>query len=179
MKNVFSSIALVGLLIASTSLFAQSPDSKMINAGVGFSSWGIPIFAAVEIPLKFESQSIVIGASYRTKRETFSYLIGETTWRHTIIGLQGGWNYYFDDLLDMPNEIDLYAGARLNYYIWNTKIEDSLDGFDETYSGGSSGLGLGLAIGGRYHFKKNMSAFAEVGGDNQLSGAKFGLSFKF
>ena len=177
MRNVFSSIALLGLLMATTSLFAQSPDSKMINGAVGFSNWGIPLFVSVEIPVKFENQSFMFGGSLRTKQT--SYVAGETTWRHTIIGLQGGWNYYFDDLLDMPNDIDLYAGARLNYYIWNTKLVESIDGFDGTYSAGASGLRVGLAIGGRYHFKENMSAFAEVGGDNQLSGAKFGLSFKF
>jgi len=141
------------------------------------SNWGIPLFVSVEIPVKFENQSFMFGGSLRTKQT--SYVAGETTWRHTIIGLQGGWNYYFDDLLDMPNDIDLYAGARLNYYIWNTKVEDSVDGFDEGYSGNSGGLGLAFTAGGRYHFKENMSAFLEVGGGTQLSGGRLGLSFKF
>lgn len=178
MNKVLTALFLLGAFFGSQSLSAQ-PDSKYFNLGVGLSTWGIPVFGTVEIPLEFPNQSIVVGGSFRSKRESFNYLGSSSSWRHTIVGLEGGWNYYFDELLDVPSEFDLYGGARLNYYFWSTRLTDTIDGYDETYSGSQGGLGFGLAVGGRYHFKSNKSIFAEVGGGSVLSGGRVGLSFAF
>ena len=165
--------------IGINAISAQAPSSKKINAGIGVSGWGIPVFATVEIPLKAANQSIVFGGSFRSKTESFSYLPRSSSWRHTIIGLEGGWNYYFDDLIDVPRDFDLYGGLRLNYYIWQTKLVGNIDGFNGEYTGSSGGLGFRGVIGGRYHFKESTSLFVELGGGNMISGGRLGLSFGF
>ena len=176
MKKFIFTLLLIGA-VGAHSAFAQAPSSKKINAGIGVSGWGIPVFATVEIPLQAENQSIVFGGSFRSKTESFSYLTSSSSWRHTIIGLEGGWNYYFDDLLDVPRDFDLYGGLRLNYYIWQTKLVDNIDGFNGEYTGSSGGLGVRGVIGGRYHFKESTSLFVELGGGNMISGGRLGLSF--
>lgn len=179
MQNRISFSIVLGLLLTASALFAQSPDTKLINAGIGFSGWGIPVFANAEFPLKFDNQSVVVGGSFRTKRERFNYFNDKYAWRHTIIGLDAGWNYYLDELLELPGEFDVYGGLRLHYFIWNSSLVDPIDGFTDSYSGNSGGLDFSVVLGGRYHFQPNMSAFMQLGGSRYMSGLRAGVSFQF
>jgi opacity protein-like surface antigen len=74
---------------------------------------------------------------------------------------------YFHELLveeadDFPENIDLYGGVGIGFNFLSHNI--SLDVKDDT----KFQLGYNIFLGGRYYFKKNMSAFAEIG---------YGLSF--
>ena len=178
MNKALTALFLSGAFFWSTSLSAQ-PDSRYFNVGLGLSNWGVPVFGTIEIPLKFQNQRVIVGGSFRTKRESFSYLGSSSAWRHTIVGIEGGWSCYFDDLADLPSEFDVYGGLRLGYYFWSTRLTDNIDGFNDSYTGLTDGLGLRGVIGGRYHYKSDKSLFLELGGGNVTAGGRFGLSFSF
>ena len=93
-------------------------------------------------------EDITVGGeiSYRSYNQT---IIGYK-FKSKIIGFSANANYHFNTLLDLPSEFDVYAGLSLGFYMWNTSSSSSAVEF----SGGSSGLGLGLQIGGRYFFSE-------------------------
>jgi hypothetical protein len=156
-------------LVAATALFAQAPigiGQAQINAGFGFSSWGLPVYGGVEFGVH---EDITVGGelSFRTYNDTYL----DDNYGHTIVGISANGNYHFNTLLDIPEEWDVYAGANLGYYIWHNKNSD--------YSGsGSSGLGLGLQAGGRYYFNDKFGVNLEFGSGNSFSGGKIGISIR-
>ncbi len=170
-------LSLVCALLMSTSgLVAQGLSSKVVNAGVGLSNWGIPVFANMEIPINAANQSVVAGISYRYKRTPFVFSNYNSRWRHHIFGVEAGWNYYFDELAELPKEFDVSGGLRLGYYRFNSKLINPIDGFDGVYSGNESELELRIVIAGRYHFQPDKSLFVELGGGNVESGLRLGVS---
>ncbi|MGB0423235.1 MAG: hypothetical protein ACPGED_02885 [Flavobacteriales bacterium] len=167
------------LLLAKTANY--EPQNDFFNVGFGVSSWGLPIYATYEKPMFMDRMSLVVGGSFRSKTEKYSFLGSSTKWRHTIIGLEGGVNYYVDEFIEgkFAADFDLYASARLRYFVWNTKIVDNNTGVDYEYSGsGNGGLGIGLNAGGRYHFNENVSLHVEAGYGSVISGGRVGVSFR-
>lgn len=156
--------------LVSSAAFAQNVlESPVLNAGIGISGWGVPIYVGVDFPVH---EAITVGGhlSYQTDSESF---LGER-WRHTIIGISGRGDYHFNALLDLPEQWDLYAGLSLGYWVWNTKYSGD---FDLDYSGsGSGGFGIFAQLGARYFFTEKLGANLEVGGGNILSGGKLGIS---
>ena len=167
-------LACASLLFAVTTASAQGTleqNGVQINAGVGISSWGIPVVVGVDYGV---ARDFTIGAeaSYRSKKESWAY--GE--WKHTGFSISANGNYHFNRILKLPSAFDLYAGLSVGYFNWNTKY--SGDG-DYIYSGNySSGLGFAAQIGGRYFFNKNFGINLEGGGGN-VSGGKIGITYKF
>ncbi len=157
-------------LVAATAMFAQAPigiGQAQINAGFGFSSWGLPVYGGVDFGVH---KDITVGGeiSFRSYSDNWGDNYNS---RHTIIGISANGNYHFNTLLNIPKEWDVYAGANLGYYIWHTN--------DSNYNGsGSSGLGLGLQVGGRYYFNDKFGINAEVGSGNSFSGGKIGISIR-
>ncbi len=149
-------------------LFAQSPlpkGSKQLNIGVGFSSYGVPIYVGLDFGVH---KDISVGGeiSYRSYNENLT-----KKYRHSVIGIAGNVNYHFNTILGIPSNWDFYAGLNLGYYFWNS---------DSNYNGNrNSGLGLGAQIGGRYYFNNKIGINLEFGGGNALTGGKFGLSIRF
>jgi len=148
---------------------AQSPLSKrgkQLNVGVGFSGWGIPIYAGMDFGIH---QDITLGfeGSFRSYNQEFP----STSYRSTIIGISGNGNYHFNSLLEIPSNWDFYAGLNIGFYFWSTP---------SGYPGsGASGLGIGAQIGGRYFFNDNFGLNLEFGGGNAISGGKFGITYIF
>jgi outer membrane immunogenic protein len=167
-----SLLLLVFMLIAGV-CFAQNPIEKgqaQINAGVGLSSWGIPLYGGVDYGVH---KDVTIGGelSYRSYREEYySY-----KFRHSIFGISANGNYHFNTLLDIPDNFDLYAGLNLGYYIWSTS---NSDGNNKYEGSGASGVGLGLQIGGRYYFNDAFGINLEIGGGSAFTAGKFGVSFR-
>lgn len=163
---------LTGLFFTSISLLAQghgpiSTGQAQLNGGVGFSGWGIPFYAGLDYGVH---PDVTVGAefSYRRYRERYFGF----DFNHRITGISANGNYHFNTLLDIPSNIDLYAGLNVGFYIWNTN--------DSNYKGnGASGLGLGAQIGGRYYFDNHWGINLELGGANTTSGGKFGVSYRF
>jgi outer membrane immunogenic protein len=165
MKRILSVLI---LLVSFNAVNAQNPlvpGKTQLNFGVGLSEWGVPVYIGIDHGL---SQVFTIGGelSYRSYRENWK----NNTYRHGITGISGNLNYHFNQVLKMPKDFDLYAGANLGFYMWS-----SPDAYDGTHS---SGLGLGGQIGGRYYFSNKVGINLEAGGGNAFSGGKFGLTIK-
>ncbi|RAW00767.1 porin family protein [Pseudochryseolinea flava] len=166
-------LLLVGFLLVvaqvSYGQYALDKGRAQFNAGLGFSSWGVPIYAGFDYGVH---QDISVGGelSYRSYRERYGYGQFRARYRHSIIGIAANGNYHFNTVLDIPREWDFYAGLTLGYYIWNTGGDDYLG--DE-----GSGLGLAAQVGGRYYFNDRFGVNLELGGGS-FSGGKFGITIK-
>ena len=148
---------------------AQSPlakGGKQLNAGVGFSGWGVPIYVGMDFGVQ-KDISIGFEGSFRSYNQN----IAGTSFNSTIIGISGNGNYHFNTLLEIPSNWDFYAGLNLGFYFWSSP---------SGYPGnGSSGVGLGGQVGGRYFFKNNFGLNLEFGGGNAFNGGKFGITYIF
>lgn len=157
------------LIVFSTTLLGQYklPDGGMqLNAGIGFSSWGLPIYGGLDFGVH---KDISVGGevSFRSYSEGWS----GHDYSHTIIGISANGNYHFTHLLEIPKDWDVYAGLNIGFYSWSSP---------SGYGGsGSSGVGLGAQFGARYYFNNNWGINLEFGGGNSFSGGKFGISYIF
>lgn len=156
------------LVFTASTIFAQSPLPKgksQINAGVGFSTWGVPVYLGFDHGVH---PDISLGAelSYRGYNDNWR----DHKYRHSVIGVSGNANYHFNTVLNIPSNWDFYAGLNLGFYNWNSPND-----YDGTHT---SGLGLGAQIGGRYFFSDKVGVNLEFGGGNAFSGGKFGLTIK-
>ncbi len=159
---------LAALIFSTAKVFSQSPlpiGKAQFNAGIGLSEWGVPIYFGLDYSVH---EDITVGGefSYRSYREHWN----NGYYRHNVIGISGNGNYHFNTLLDIPQEWDFYAGLNLGFYIWNSP--------NDYYGSRSTGVGLGLQIGGRYYFSDKFGINLEFGGGNAFSGGKFGVSIK-
>lgn len=165
MRKVLLTVALV---IATTAIFAQSPIAKgqaQFNAGVGFSTWGVPLYVGFDYGIH-KDITLGIESSYRSYRERWH----DQRYHHSVIGFLGNINYHFNSIFGIPPVWDFYAGLNLGFYIWNA---------DEKYLGShASGLGLGAQVGGRYYFTDRVGINLEFGGGNAFSSGKIGISLK-
>lgn len=156
------------LVLATSAIFAQNPLAKgqsQINAGVGFSTWGVPVYLGFDYGVH---PDISLGAelSYRGYNDSWDH----DKYRHSVIGVLGNANYHFNTVLNIPSDWDFYAGLNLGFYSWNSPY-----GYKGSHT---SGLGLGAQIGGRYYFSNKVGVNLEFGGGNAFSGGKFGLTIK-
>ncbi len=167
MKKLF----LLGCVVLATAIMAsaQSPletGGKQLNAGVGLSGWGVPIYVGLDYGI-YENITVGGEISFRSYHDNYSGV----KYNHSIIGIMANGNYHFNELLDIPSEWDLYAGLNLGYFIWRSSSD---------YTGtGNSGIDLSGQIGGRYFFKKNLALSLEFSGGNSTAGAKLGITYKF
>ena len=161
-------ILTIALLITASVIFAQGPISKgqsQINAGVGLSSWGVPVYLGLDYAVH---PDITLGGevSYRSYNNNWR----NDKYHHSIIGILGNANYHFNTVLNIPSPWDFYAGINLGFYSWSSPND---------YEGShTSGLGLGAQIGGRYYFSNKVALNLEFGGGNAFSGGKFGITIK-
>lgn len=160
------------LFFAGLTLQAQASLDKgaaQLNAGVGFSGWGIPVYVGVDYGV---TNDITVGGevSYRSKSEAY--------YNHTGIGVSVNGNYHFNRILNLPSEFDLYAGLSLGYYHWSSKYKGGDHGIYLESSSYGSPLGFAVQVGARYFFTNNFGLNLEFGGGN-VSGGKFGITYKF
>ena len=162
-------IALLLLVAAgSFTAYSQNPLTKgkaQFNAGLGLSSYGVPLYFGVDYGAH---KDITVGGeiSFRSFSENYR----GTGYSQNVIGISGNGNYHFNTVLNIPKEWDFYAGLNLGFYIWNTP---------SNYGGSnSSGLNLGLQVGGRYYFTNKVGINLEFGGGNVFSTGKLGVTIK-
>ena len=161
-------ILLFALLLSAGAIFAQGPLAKgqsQINLGVGFSSWGVPVYLGFDHGVSSDV-SLGLEMSYRGYDDDWDHY----KYHHSIIGFAGNANYHFNRVLSIPSPWDFYAGINVGFYSWR-----SPDGYHGTHT---SGLGLGGQVGGRYYFSNKVGLNLEFGGGNSFSGGKIGLTFK-
>jgi outer membrane immunogenic protein len=160
------------LLLSALTLFtvsAQNPPENrrtQLNVGVGFSNWGIPLYIGLDFGVHPDI-SLGLESSFRSYNQNYTGI----GYRSSIIGFSGNGNYHFNRILEIPSNWDFYAGLNIGYFVWSTPSD---------YPGtGSSGLGLGAQIGGRYLITNNFGLNLEIGGGNAFSGGKFGITYIF
>jgi len=159
-------LLVIVIMFAAGTVFGSNalPKGKsQFNAGVGFSSWGVPFYIGLDFGVH---RNITLGGelSFRSYNDKYD----DHKYDHSIIGISGNGNYHFNNVLKIPSNWDFYAGLSIGFYIWN-----SPDDYDGSHS---SGLGISGQIGGRYYFSKNFGVNLEFGGGNVFSGGKFGIS---
>lgn len=132
------------------------------NAGLGFSSWGVPIILGIDYGFTDE---ISLGGeiSYRSK----SYSNPDYT--TTGIGIAAVGNYHFNQILELPSPWDVYAGISLGFYNWSSSNNQKSNNDNFVFK---------LQVGGRYFFTDRLGVNLEFGGGNVSSG-KFGITYKF
>jgi len=175
MKKIILSLILIVLISSTTLVKAQfnpyTDKTNMVTVGIGFSGWGIPIFGRFEVPVA-DNITVGGGLSYQGYSESYSGF----KWKHSIFGITGRGDYHFNELIELPDPWDLYAGLGLGYYIWNTNYDGTGTAFD--YSGsGSGGFSIGIHVGGRYFINDKIGINLEFGGGTVLSGGTVGVTF--
>ncbi|MBX7052327.1 MAG: hypothetical protein K1X54_09855 [Flavobacteriales bacterium] len=159
-------IASLMLLIGNfaNSQYALSPGDNQLNIGVGASGYGIPIYIGFDHGF---DENISFGAQVAWRGYNRNYF-GER-YRNSITNFSVNGNYHFGGLLDIPEEIDLYAGANIGLFIWTYG-----KGY---YESGRTGLGIGLQLGGRYYISDKVGINLEFGGGyNAVGDGKIGIS---
>lgn len=155
------------LLISGVS--AQYPLAKghaQINAGVGLSGWGMPVYAGFDLGIH-KDMSVGAEFSFRQYREKYKTVYYD----HSVTGIGVNWNYHFNSVLNAPsNEWDLYAGLNAGYYIWNSPF-----GYGGDHVNGS---GLGAQVGFRYYFNPKFGINLEGGSGTAFYGGKLGITIK-
>ncbi len=147
------------------SQYALPEKGKQLNAGVGLSTWGIPIYVGMDFGIDTD-----ISAGFEFSYRNYSQRYFGRKYSSNIIGFSGNANYHFNGITDIPTQWDVYAGLNLGFYVWSTAGD---------YPGSqSSGLGIGAQLGGRYYFNDKTALNLELGGGNAFSGGKIGLTFK-
>lgn len=165
MKKLF---LLLGLTLLFSVSYAQSPlpmGKSQLNVGLGLSDYGLPVYIGFDHSVH---RDITLGGE-------LSYRGYNDNWNHhdyhlNSWGLSGNGNYHFNSILEIPRNWDFYAGLNVGFYVWN-----SPNGYEGDHT---SGLGLGAQIGGRYYFNNKVGINLEVGGGNEFSGGKIGLTIK-
>lgn len=178
MKKLLSSLFIVTLLtFSSEGVMAQAyqKGDKLLNVGIGFGGYyngvgygagGVPIGASFEYGI---TDQISVGAQADFYSRNLGLGLG-SDYRVTIIPIAIRGSYHVNELLNLDNDkIDLYGGLQLGYTIANVNYAG--------YGGSSGDVLFGVHLGGRYYFKPNLGAFAELG--YGVSALKLGVTFKF
>ncbi|MGV4438983.1 outer membrane beta-barrel protein [Ornithobacterium rhinotracheale] len=162
-KLLFSALVAFGI----SQVSAQQGET-LINAGVGFDSWsGVPVYVGAE---HFVTNDITVGGQLGYgSASNYGYQSSKEKADIFSVGAVG--NYYFDTLLNLPSEWDVYAGLNLTYYSASVKINN------EKFN--NSNTNFGAQIGTRYYFSTNWAANLQFGGGSEVSGGKIGVTYKF
>jgi hypothetical protein len=167
-------------MLLSLSIYAQGTLSKgkaQINAGLGFSGWGIPVYAGVDFGLG-KYWTIGPEVSYRAYREFYNK---DYEYLYSIVSFSFNGNYHFNKVFKLPKEWDIYAGGTAGFFAWSNNWKwigegNEPIGYDPRYPK-RSGIGFGLQVGARYFISKNFGFNFEISGGT-LTGGKLGITYK-
>ena len=140
-----------------------------VNAGLGMSTRGLPVFIGVEQTVDDHISAALIGA-FQSYRENSS----AGTWNHQFyaVGLQG--NYHFTELA--PTPYDFFAGLTVSWSAHRFRWAGA-GAAPNSYDGrATGGTGLSAQIGGRYTYR-NTTFLVQLDGGTLNSGFLVGLSF--
>src|SRR5277367_767885 len=105
MKRILFTIVLLSGVIIS---YGQNPlpvGQAQLNAGFGFSDWGVPVYLGMDFGV---ARDFTLGGelSFRSYNDNYNGL----GYNHNIIGISGNGNYHFNTVLNMSSDWDFYAG---------------------------------------------------------------------
>ncbi len=163
-KTLLFSILFLGVFVVNAQLDIK-PGMKQVNAGVGASTIGIPIYLGADYCIL---PDVTVGAE--TSFRIYSDNWGMAKYNHSIIAFVANGNYHFNTLLNLPDIWDVYAGVNSGFYLWTS---------DASYFGSNgTGLGVGSQVGGRYILNDQFSLNAETMFSTAASAFKFGITYK-
>jgi len=166
---------LVCFVMASlTTIYSQGTlgvGGKQLNAGVGFSNWGTPVYVGMDFGVH---ESITIGPKFSYRSYGYSYPALGVSINQTLMVFSFNGNYHFNKLFNLPSKWDIYAGASLGYYLWSTPTYNG-----QTLASGVQGSGMGFdgQVGTRYFFTNKFGVNLEFGGGTG-TGGNFGITLK-
>lgn len=165
MKKLFLSLGLILLACVAHAQNALPVGRNQLNVGVGLSDYGLPVYFGIDHAV---SRDFTLGGE-------LSYRSYDDYWHNydyhlNAVGISGNGNFHFNNALNIPRNWDFYVGLNVGFYIWN-----SPRGYEGSHT---TGLGLGAQVGGRYYFNNKVGINLEVGGGNEFSGGKIGLTIK-
>lgn len=128
-------VLLIMLTIVATTTYGQA--TRQLNFGFVGASYDIPLGKNITI------------APVASVDLDFDYI---------TLGAKA--NYYFDTLLKLPNQWDVYGGAGAGFAVL---LSDDINK--------SSELDLGLQIGGRWFWNEKWGVYVEFGGGNTSGGS--------
>lgn len=133
------------ILFGTASLFGQA--LPQLNFGLGFNDGGgLPIYASYDFPI---NNDVSIAPMVQTNLNL--------DW--ITLGARG--DYYFDSLLELPSDWDVYGGANLGVNVF----------FGSSYSE----LDMGLQVGGRWRWSDMWALNLEFAGGTSF-GTKLGVT---
>ena len=137
--------------------YALSTGSFQANGGFGLSGWALPIYAGLDYGY---DKNVSLGGDL-----SFSSL-------NTVVSANA--NYHFVEMLGIEDIFDVYGGVNVGFFIRNQRINPELL---PPYYNNSVPVNIGVQLGGRYYFKKNLAVNLELGGGIAFSGGKIGVSY--
>ena len=149
----FAAIIMVGLTGTAQGQMPLEVGARQMNFGLLGSQSGLPLYVGMDFAVK---ECITIGGEVRPQ-----FWSGGS-----FIGLIFNADYHFNKLANIQSTWDLYAGLNVGWDLWFGS------------SSGSSGIFIGGHIGGRYYWNEKWGVNVELGGGNNYSGGKLGLSMK-
>ena len=175
MRKLILGLFLLAMIFSTSLVRAQfnpyTDQTKMVTAGIGFSGWGIPIFGRFEIGVA-ENISVGGGISWQGYNETYTGV----KWHHSIFGITGRGSYHFNELIELPDEWDLYAGLGIGFLFTSSTYKGTATPFD--YDGSvPSDFFIDIHVGGRYFINDKIGVNLELGGGTGLSGGSIGVTF--
>ncbi len=154
--------------------YRLNKGNAQLNAGVGFSGWGIPVYFGFDYGVH---RDISVGGEVSFRSYSNRYGYANDYYSHQIFGILANGNYHFNTLLSIPKEWDFYAGLNLGFYYWSSPSGFKNEYYNDGFRG--SGIGIGAQVGGRYYFNNHWGLNLEVGGGNYFGGGKFGVTYAF
>ena len=133
-------ILIACLTIASLTVYAQT--NRQLNFGLIGISYELPINSEIAV------------APFAGTNINLSFL---------TLGVKG--NYYFDKLLDLPQEFDFYGGINAGYAL--AVDNSSTNDFD-----------IGLQLGGRWFWNDKWGLYLEFGGGKITATGGLGITMK-
>ena len=142
-----------------------------INAGTGFSTWGIPFYAGIDVGLT-KDVSLGFETSYRIHNYN-AYYLTDHKYNTAVLGFMVNGNYHFNKLLKLEKKFDLYAGVSAGYLM---RMDEDNNAINYVYD---SGVNANLQAGARYFLSKNFALNSQVEAGNLNHAIKAGITYKF
>lgn len=151
------SIFLLTIVIQSVSAQRIDKNGTQLITGVGFSEYGVPIYAGVDYGI-LKNMTIGGDISYRSYNMNSAKL--------NLIAFNTNFYYHFNSVIK-SKKVDLYLGPSSTYYLWL---------WDSNYRGDKlSNLGFAGNIGLKYFLSQSLAIQSELN-LGFISGVKFGIS---
>ncbi len=177
MKTNILTIVFFALILGSTVKAQENKSTetygKTLNLGIGAGYYGyIPVLHAnyeLDVVQNFTLSPFISFYTYNhyIQNNGTQYKYHETT---IPIGVKG--TYYFDELLHVKPNWDLYLGASIGFAIvnsnWDNGYTGNIDGFN-----GANLLFANAHIGAEYHFNNRIGTFLDL--SNGLSTIGFAI----